>query len=326
MDKKEFIDLDDILTDEETEKKVLEQTKDSLKNSFRHITYSEKIKKARAELQGTNPNEVIKWGWSAWDKALGWIYWGKIYSVWWESWWGKSTFINQLSHNLSKQWVKVTKYSLEDRMEDIWKEELYYICNRIKFECWESWYEWAKFLNNEYWTKWSMSYDKNFDHYLDLATDRLAKLKITELDKTRKVKIEELIKLMEQEAENWTKVFIIDHLHYFEMWWDRVDLQIENVMHNINEIARKYNVAIFVVAHYRKLNKTTPDNDSFKDASAIKQTANIIIHIIRDFDSWTTDFILGKIRWPIQCRWFSAKFNINTFTYENMEEILYFNK
>ena len=32
---------------------------------------------------------------------------------------------------------------------------------------------------------------------------------------------------------------------------ERHDLEIQNVMHQINEIARKYNVAVFLIAHYK---------------------------------------------------------------------------
>jgi len=113
--------------------------------------------------------------------------------------------------------------------------------------------------------------------------DYLKKLKITELDKSKQVKIQDLIRLMEEEVERGTKVFFIDHLHYFKMYEkSRTDLEIQNIMHDINEIARKHNVAIFLVAHYKKLNGTEPDNDSFKDAVSIKQVSNIIIHITRE--------------------------------------------
>jgi hypothetical protein len=126
---------------------------------------------------------------------------------------------------------------------------------------------------------------------------------------------------MEEEAKLWTKVFLIDHLHYFKMWWDsRTDLEIQNIMHEINEIARKYNVAIFLVAHYKKLNWTEPNNDSFKDASAIKQVANIIIHIIRR-DNWYTHFKIDKIRWPISKTTIEWKFSLSTFTYEEFLDI-----
>lgn len=85
-------------------------------------------------------------------------------------------------------------------------------------------------------------------------------------------------------------MFVIDHLHYFEFddtRAERLDLQIQNVMHKINEIARKNNVAVLLVAHYR--NNTPkmkagdrPDPSWFRDASAIKQVANVIVQIDRD--------------------------------------------
>jgi len=78
---------------------------------------------------------------------------------------------------------------------------------------------------------------------------------------------------MEEESKNGTKVFVIDHLHYFE--WDtsqsqtRLDLQIQNAMQSINEIARKYTVAVFLIAHYRQISakerEGTPSYSWFKD-------------------------------------------------------------
>ena len=84
-------------------------------------------------------------------------------------------------------------------------------------------------------------------------------------------------------------------------------------MHKINEIARKHNVAIFLVAHDRKLNNTQPNNDSFKEASAIKQVANIIIHITRD--AQLTNFIFWKIRWKIRCKGFQCNYSMSNDTY-----------
>jgi hypothetical protein len=70
-------------------------------------------------------------------------------------------------------------------------------------------------------------------------------------------------------------------------------------MHKINEIARKYNIAVFLVAHYRKRNKqyeTNVDYDLFKDGSAIKQVSNYIIQLNRDEYTNITEFCLTKIR------------------------------
>lgn len=285
--------------------------------NFKHIPYSEKINKAKEELLATNPKKVIKWWWNAWDNLLWWIYWWKIYILWWDTWTWKSTFINQLSFNLSKQNIKITKYSLEDRLEDIWKEDLFYNINRIRKKHWKKMYSWTMFVNNEYWFKWWEHYDEDFMTYLDLAIKYLEQLKITELQKEKQVSIKDLVKLMEEEAKRWTKVFLIDHLHYFKMNnEERTDLEIQNIMHDINEVARNYNVAVFLVAHYRKLYWQEPDNDSFKDASAIKQVWNIIIHIVRENDE-TTNFKISKIRWPIKKQSILWFFDITTFTYNN---------
>ena len=297
--------------------KLQEFEKNTFSNNFKHITYWEKINKSMQELLETNPKNIIKWGWSTWDNLLWGIYWWKIYILWWDSWSWKSTFINQLSFNLSKQNVKLTKYSLEDRLEDIWKEELFYTVNRMRKLQGLKMYSWVCFVNNEYWYEWSDKYDKDFSQFLNKAFDYLKKLKITELEKTKQVWIKDLVKLMEREAQNWTKVFLIDHLHYFKMGWnERTDLEIQNIMHDINEVARKFNVAVFLVAHYKKLNWTEPDNDSFKDASAIKQVWNIIIHLIRETDEMTK-FKIDKIRWPIKKKKIVWTFDINTFTYSN---------
>jgi hypothetical protein len=130
-----------------------------------------------------------------------------------------------------------------------------------------------------------------------------------------------MVRLMEEEARAWTKVFFIDHLHYFKKsWWQRTDLEIESIMHDINEICRIYNVTVFLLAHYRKLNWETPTNDAFKDASWIKQVANIIIHISRDWD--LTRFTLWKIRWKIKCKWFLWNYNIWLDAYTEFAEIL----
>lgn len=280
--------------------------------TFKHIKYSEKIRRAKEELYSTDPDQIIKWWWSEWDDYLWWIYGWKIYVVWAETWVWKSTFINQICSNVSNQGWRVVKYSLEDRMEDIWKEELYYQVNRLRYIDKKPAYDWIKFLN---WIYLRDDY-RDFQYYVDMADDILSKKQIVELDKEKQVNINDLCALMVEECEKWANMFAIDHLHYFEkIWWERHDLEIESVMQKINEIVRKYNVAVFIVAHYRKLNKTRPDNDSFKDASWIKQVANVIIHIIRDMDDNETEFVLWKLRWPIKPYSLTATFDLSKFEY-----------
>lgn len=296
--------------------KLLQEHEDRNNNiMFKHIPYKEKMEKSFDELMWTNPTQVIKWGWKLWDDKLWWIYWGKIYAIWWVTWIWKSSFINCLCNKLSMQWIKITKYSLEDRMEDIWKEDLFTYTNKILYKSWQQLWKFPDFMNNEYTHVDWKYYNENNIKYVLKAKELIEEhnKNITELDKSKQVTIEDMVQLMEQEAKTWTKVFFIDHLHYFKKsWWNRAD-EIETIMHDINEVARKFNVAIFLLAHYRKLNKEEPSNDSFKDASWIMQVANIIIHISRDAE--LTKFSFWKIRWKIKCKWFMWNYDIATDSY-----------
>jgi archaellum biogenesis ATPase FlaH len=291
--------------------------KGTFNGAFKHISFWTKITNAKTELLATDPTKVIKWGWAIWDKIFWWIYGWKVYVIGWESWNWKSTFINQLAMSLASQDIKVTKYALEDRMEDIWKEDLFSFTNRILKAHGRDQWNFPDFMNNEYTHVSWRYYDPNNISYINKAQKIISEKfnTITELEKQRMVSIDDLIKLIEIEVTTWTKVFMIDHLHYFQKkdGGNRNDLEIENTMHKINEISRKHNVAIFLVAHYRKLNNSFPTNDSFKDASAIKQVANVIIHIVRE--DWLTKFIFWKIRWKIWCKWFLCHYNILDDTY-----------
>ena len=48
----------------------------------------------------------------------------------WNTW--KSTFANQVAQNIYNQWIKVWKFTLEDRHQDRKKQELYYEIGRIR--------------------------------------------------------------------------------------------------------------------------------------------------------------------------------------------------
>lgn len=281
------------------------------KKYFKHIPYKEKIARAYEELLDTDPNKIIKRWWEEWDNVLWGIYTGKIYLIGADTWAWKSTFINQVCDNVSNTGVRVVKYSLEDRMEDIGKEEIYYTVNRIRKNEWKKWYRWIDFVNNNI-------QDGDFFDYINKASNILIEKNIIELDKYRQVDIDNLVDLMEEECMMWTKLFAIDHLHYFEFEWarDRLDLQIQNVMHRINEVVRKNDVAVLLVAHYRNnINKIwEPSPARFKDWASIKQVANIIIQIEREEED--SIFYITKLRWPIKKTSIYTTFNLETFEYD----------
>lgn len=294
-----------------------EQTVQNLEteiNNFKHIPYADKIARSMEELKATDPTKVLKRWRDERDNLLWGIYWGKLYLIWAETGIGKTTFVNQVCRNVGRTGARVVKYSLEDRMEDMWKEELFYEINRGRFP--EERYEWTKFVNNEYWTPTSKYFDERFEKRLFEASEKLSKENIIELDKQKQVSIDKLIALMEEECDKWAKLFAIDHLHYFEFDGnkERLDLEIQNVMHRINEVARKRNVAVLLVAHYRNsVPEWDPNPARFKDWASIKQVANVIIQITRDDD--TSYFHISKLRWPIKKTILETTFDLSVFEY-----------
>ena len=286
--------------------------------NFQHVSYKEKILRSVSELDQTNPREIIKRWWDERDKSLWWIYTGKVYLIGWETWGGKSTFINLVCENIVKQWHGVVRYSLEDRLEDKWKEDLFFAVNRYRKNKWYTMYKRSDFVNNEYWhEEWKFT-DSKFKESVDWAVEVLSKYNITELDRKKQVNITELCELIKEEAQKWKRFFAVDHLHYFEMSnSERRDLEIQSVMHKINDLARDYNICIFLIAHYSNTKQIAwePHPWMFKDGSAIKQVANIIIQMVTDDYDWSTDFHITKIRWPWRCYKISWRFDIDKFEY-----------
>lgn len=315
---------EEMIEEERNKRRAQQQVKkeimveESVIENFSHIEYKEKILRWINELKQTNPRKIIKRWWDLRDDALGWIYTWKIYLIWAETWAGKSTFTNKVCENIVKQWHRVVKYSLEDRLEDKAKEELFFEVNRYRIAKWYTPYKRTDFYNNEYWhTEWKFI-DEKYDECINAAIESLSKLGITELERKKQININELSELIKEEAIKWCKFFSIDHLHYFEMWKsERRDLEIQEVMHKLNDLVRDYNITIFLVAHYSN-SKTIWDKPHpwmFKDGSAIKQVVNFIIQITSD-EYWETIFHITKIRWPWRCYQIEGKFNVKTFEYD----------
>lgn len=110
--------------------------------------------------------------------------------------------MNQIARNVTKQGYRVVKYSLEDRLEDAGKEELYFAVNKILAQMGKPQYQWVHFLNNEYGDPDSQYFDPLFMNYLDTAAAALSKSSVIELDKNKQATIENVVSLMEEEAAN----------------------------------------------------------------------------------------------------------------------------
>ena len=277
------------------------QTKE---RTFALIDYSEWLDRWYKELMDRTESSVMSRWFEKFDAHMWYILPWQLTVVWWVTWVGKSTICNQIANNVARQWFRVARYSLEDRLEENRINDIYYEVNNIrtrrkdsmpshsKFEAklfTEEEYQWI-FVDIQTAVRNLTNYNKNI---IDLAHKKMVDIH----------KLENLFK--DVVINKWVSLVIIDHLHYVKFEKnERHDLAIENFMHQLNDLLRKYKVSCILVSHYRKLQKDEePDNNSFKDGAAIAQVANKVIHIdndreevVKEWEGKSVKYIITKNR------------------------------
>lgn len=283
---------------------------------FQHIAFAEWLKKWMDELLWRDKSTVMSWGFQKFDEKLWFLLPWQLIVVGWETWMGKSTFVNTVANNVSRQWFKVARYSLEDRMEENRINEIYHrVCYLRK----------KRDLNDNipehYIFEANMATEEEYPWITQDIAVAMKDLEnfnrwIIDLSHKKMVGIEELEQLFKDVVLNeWVKLVIIDHLHYVKFEKNtRHDLAIENFMHQLNDLLRKYEVTCILVSHYKKIDKDEdPDNNSFKDGAAIAQVSNKIIHIARDKEE-TEDWIKAA-GWARSIRYIVSKNRGKMFTW-----------
>ena len=295
-------------------------TKES-ESDFEIVSYEENLDEWIIELMNTKPEDAMSWWYESFDNKLWYILPWQLILVWWVTWSWKSTLTNQICQNISNQWIKVWKFTLEDRHQDRKKQELYYEVWKIRKKTWYKNYPMNEFMIN------NCEVDETV---LETAKKNLIRKNknILEIKKNteKRLNIDRLEFLVKDLVEMWAKLVVIDHLNEFELTWDkdRNDLKIEEVMYKLKDIWRRYNIAIILIAHYKKLWKDTkPNDESFKDSIAIAQVANKVIHIYRDklaWEEWITEVIITKNRDNPRWTWvLELNYDADTNTYTNIK-------
>ena len=298
----------------------LDKVKKESTLDFEIVSYEENLDDGLIELLETNPEEAMSWWYDAFDNKLWFILPWQLIILWWVTGTGKSTFANQVAQNISNQWIKVWKFTLEDRHQDRKKQELYYEIGRIRKQMLLKNYPMNLFMIN--------ACDIDEKILLRSKENLLRKNKnILEIKKNteKRINIDRLEFLIKDLIGQWCKLVVIDHLNEFELTWDkeRNDLKVEEVMYKIKDIWRRYNIAIILIAHYKKLGKDTkPNDESFKDSIAITQVANKVVHLYRDklVEDWITDVIITKNRDNPLWTWtLELNYDKETWTYTNIK-------
>ena len=285
---------------------------------FEIVNYEETLLEWIDELYQTDPKTAIKWGFEELDNKLWYIFPWQLILVWGTTGTWKSTFVWEIAKNISRQWNKVLKFTLEDRLQDRKKQDLYVCVNKNRKMNWLTPYPYNEFMSN------------NIKNTLVKKEIETAKVNLIEENRNikeirrqneKQIDIWTLEMIVKKWIEMWCKTIVLDHLQEFKVEWDkeRQDLRIEEMMYKIKNIARKYKITIILIAHFKKV-EWKPSENSFKDSISVAQVPNKVLLLHRDKlepDS-LTDLIIVKNREKPDWTWtIQMNFDITEMKYTN---------
>ena len=317
-------DINDFLTESWFWKWIIEIIEEEkvkwwYQEEFEIVNYSDTLQDWIDELKNTNPNTAIHWGYQELDNKIWYILPWQLILVWWTTWTWKSTFVWEIAKNISKVWNKVLKFTLEDRLEDNKKRDLYNEINKQRRINWEKRLPYNDFMINDI--------KQDISKEIVIATNILKKenKNIYEVKRQneKQIDIENLELVIKKWVDMWCKLIVLDHLQEFKIDWnkERQDLRIEEMMYKIKNLTRKYRIAIILIAHFKKVS-WTPDENSFKDSIAITQVANKVLILHRDKleIDWLTELIVYKNREKWDWTWIiELNYDFNEMKYTNIK-------
>jgi len=118
------------------------------------------------------------------------------------------------------------------------------------------------------------------------------------------IDIDILEKLIEKKVLEGVNLFLIDHLHFFDLLKGKNNKSdyVEHLMIRLTILRKKTGARIILIVHYKKLEGTKPKLDSFKDSISIPQNADYVINLWRDrselADKYKTILTIPKSRNP----------------------------
>ena len=90
-------------------------------------------------------------------------------------------------------------------------------------------------------------------------------------------------KIIESIAKYNTKIVFIDHLHFIVPFTaERQDLAIGRAMRTLKQIAKRWNICIFLIAHLKKTRiESQPSLEDLRDSSFVAQESDTVIILYR---------------------------------------------
>lgn len=273
-----------------------EKQKSWYQEEFEIVEYENTLQDWIDELDKTDPNKVISWGYTDLDNKIWYILPWQLILVWWTTWTWKSTFVWEVAKLISKQWDKVLKFTLEDRLEDRKKQDLFVEINKIRKLNWLETYPYNEFMSNNIKSPSYIWERKRAIENLIKDNKNIFEIK---RQNEKQIDIANLELVIKKWVDLWCKTIVLDHLQEFRIEWDkdRHDLKVEEMMYKIKNLARKYKIVIILIAHFKKV-EWKPSENSFKDSIAVAQVPNKVLLLYRDKldPTWITELMITKNR------------------------------
>lgn len=261
-----------------------------LKKHVEFIPFEEVIDRATAELDATDPSDILSFGYDWMDDKMTGIFPGDLTLIGGESGTGKTTFATNIIYKAARK-HRCSVFALEDRLNNYGMTAIYFELGRIRKLLGRKNYPWNAYRRNEI-------DDANYKALREEAKQNLlaGKSNIYFADVKVQMDIDMLEQAIDEQMALGTRLFLIDHLHYFDLAKGestKADY-IEQLMVRLKGIQNRTGASIIMVAHYRKMNGQKPTLDSFKDSIAIVHNSNYVVNLWRKRNNLEDDDEFGE--------------------------------
>lgn len=279
------------------------------------VPFDKLIERSMEELDATDANECISTGYKWLDDQIVGLFKSELMVVGGETGTGKTTFVTNICYQASRRGIKTAVFALEDRLTDYGIRAVYFELGKIRKKYGNAAnYPWNAYRKNEI-------KDPSYKAFRKKAQDNLKNDNLFFVDVPSQMNISALEKMVTEFTQKGVKLFLVDHLHYFDMMREdksKADY-IEETMIRLKTLMNRTGARVILVVHYKKLDGKKPTVDSFKDSIAIPQNANYIINIWRDRSETgnrlETKFFMPKVRNPNGERTITLKYDADSNEY-----------
>lgn len=269
---------------------------EELESKYKLVTFTELLERSSRELDQTKAEECVSFGYDWLDHKITGLFPGELMVIGGETGTGKTTFATKIIYKAAiNQGVKCCVMALEDRLNDYGIKAIYFEIGRLRKRDGLNQYPWNAYRKNDI-------DDSNYQAYKAEAIKNIGTDKIHFVEVQEMMSIELLKVIMDTLTAQGFELFLIDHLHYFDLLKgdsNKADY-VERVMVEMKQNMNRNGARVILISHYRKLNGAKPSDGAFKDSMAIAQNANYTMHLWRDKQEpdGTTEIFISKSRNP----------------------------